>query len=129
MEVRVAGIQMLVSPDVDVNLPKVLSNLAAAAEEGAEFVHFPEMSLSGYHGKYDFEKVKSAVKEVVAAAKKHRVAVLIGTGTSILLPSGANAPKAESGGSSPNAAGGPAWSDRGPDAEMATDIQWRSSLR
>jgi len=35
---RIAGIQMAVSADLDTNLPKILHNLSIAAEEGAPSV-------------------------------------------------------------------------------------------
>lgn len=80
MQVRVSGVQMVVSPNLDANLPIILSHISIAAQDGADLVLFPEMSLSGYHGNYDFEAVKRAVKEVSAAAKKNHIAVIAGTG-------------------------------------------------
>ena len=80
MQVRVSGVQMVVSPDLDANLPKVLASIRVAAEDGADLVLFPEMSLSGYHGNYDFGAVKRALDEVAAAAMKHGIAVIVGTG-------------------------------------------------
>jgi len=77
---RIAGIQMAVSADLDTNLPKILHNLSIAAEEGAQFVLFPEMSLSGYHGNYDFEKVKGAVETIRIALRELRVGAIISTG-------------------------------------------------
>jgi len=80
MEVRVAGVQMVVSSDLGANLPRILSYIAEVAEDGADLVLFPEMSLSGYHGTYDFDAVKRALADVRAAARKHKIAVIVGTG-------------------------------------------------
>jgi len=79
-QVRISGIQMVVDHDLENNLPKIVENIAAAAEDGADIAVFPEMSLSGYHGDYDFDAVKKALDEVVAAIRKHSIAAIIGTG-------------------------------------------------
>lgn len=80
MQLRVCGVQMVVSRELDVNLPKILSSIGVAAEDSADIVLFPEMSLSGYHGDYRFDAVKRALRKVSAAAKKSKIAVVVGTG-------------------------------------------------
>jgi predicted amidohydrolase len=79
-EIRVAGIQMLVSSELEANLPKILAQIAIAADDGSEIVLFPEMSLSGYHGKYDFDAVQKAVDEIRATLQKVSVAAIVSTG-------------------------------------------------
>jgi len=79
-QVRLSGVQMVVSRELDINLPKILAHIAAAAEDGADLVLFPEMSLTGYHGDYQDDALKRGIREVVAAAKRHRIAAVISTG-------------------------------------------------
>ena len=78
--VRLSGVQMVVSRHLQTNLPKILEHIAAAAEDGADLVLFPEMSLSGYHGAFSDEEVSGALDEVSGAAKGRRIAVIVGTG-------------------------------------------------
>ena len=49
---RVMGVQMYVSRDIDENLPKILRYIEDAGQV-ADVVLFPEMSLTGYHGEFD----------------------------------------------------------------------------
>jgi len=79
-EVRISGVQMLVSPDLERNLPKYLSHIAAAAEDGADLVLFPELSLTGYHGNFDDDDVRGALEQIATAAREHGIAVIVGTG-------------------------------------------------
>lgn len=77
---RIAGIQMLVSPSLADNLPVILGHIAWAGRSGAQFVLFPEMALSGYHGKFEQHSVERALQDIAAAAAEHQVCALVGTG-------------------------------------------------
>lgn len=78
--VHVCGVQMIVAHDLEENLPKIIESIAAASDEGADIVHFPEMSLTGYHGDFGDEALQRGIAEVIGAARKHGVACVIGTG-------------------------------------------------
>ena len=77
---RLAGVQMVVHRELSENLPRILKHVEAAAQDGADLVLFPEMSLSGYHGEFNTEEVNDGLVAVSQAAKEHSIAVIIGTG-------------------------------------------------
>jgi len=79
-KLRISGVQMVVSKDLSDNLPRILNHIRAAAEDGADLVMFPEMSLSGYHGDFDTAEVEKAVEAVATAARDSAIAVIVGTG-------------------------------------------------
>lgn len=83
---RVATCQFSVEPDVARNRRAALGQIAAAAEEGADLVHFSECALSGYAGvdiasvdEIDWAALHAATREIMAAAKKHRMWVVLGS--------------------------------------------------
>ena len=78
--VRLTGVQMVVSRDLDANLPRVIAAIREAAEDGADLVLFPEMSLSGYHGEWEFDHVRDAVRQVEDTIYACKIAAIIGTG-------------------------------------------------
>ena len=78
--VTLCGVQMVVHRDVEQNLPRILEHLRIASEDGADIVLFPEMSLSGYHGDWNWEAVQAAVSDVEQAIRTHNIAAVIGTG-------------------------------------------------
>jgi NAD+ synthase (glutamine-hydrolysing) len=51
-----------------------------AARDRAHWILFPEMFLSGYHGKFDQESVAAGMAEIAGLCRKHAVAALVGTG-------------------------------------------------
>lgn len=75
--IRVSGVQMPVSPKLEDNLPKILSYILSS---DADFVLFPEMSLTGYHGKFSDKAVRSAWRQIAAACRQSYVTALVGTG-------------------------------------------------
>ena len=79
-KVRIAGVQMIVEKELDDNLPRILNHVAEAAEDGADIVLFPEMSLSGYHGDFADADVLRGTQAVADVAKEHGIAVIVGTG-------------------------------------------------
>ncbi len=78
--VKLSGVQMVVARDLSENLPRVLDYIRWSAEDGAELVLFPEMSLSGYHGDWDFDAVRKALGEVETTIRECGIAAIIGTG-------------------------------------------------
>lgn len=82
--VKVAAAQMLTTFDVKHNFEKIKDNIVEASKQGCEIILFHEGCLVGYPHKQqlekiDFKKVTQYEKEVVKLAKKHHIAVLLGT--------------------------------------------------
>ena len=68
---------MLVSRNLEENLPKVLKYIR---ETDAQFLLFPEMSLTGYHGDFSQEATEEAWKRIAKACVDSGVTAFIGTG-------------------------------------------------
>jgi predicted amidohydrolase len=77
--IKIAGLQMRVTRDIDANERRILDGIEKAAQNGADFLATPEGSLSGYRA--DFERVVliEALERVVAAARKAKVGLALGT--------------------------------------------------
>ena len=80
-----ATCQFPVDEDPRRNLGFATRQIAAARARGAHLVHFSEACISGYlgvevssHGAADWERITAAMEEVMAAARRHRVWVVIG---------------------------------------------------
>lgn len=78
--VRIAGIQMNVSPGKKENLPRILEYIR---QGDCDFMLFPEMSLTGYHGEFNEERTREAWKQIAAACRQNYVTAIIGTGAKI----------------------------------------------
>jgi predicted amidohydrolase len=68
---------MAVSRNLDENLEKVLGHIL---ESDADFLVFPEMSLTGYHGEFSDEATRAAWRRIAAACRQSCVTAIIGTG-------------------------------------------------
>ena len=86
MKLVVATSQFPVSAEVRRNARFALRQIADAAAKGAHVVHFPECALSGYAGpdlddlgSLDWPVLEEATHAVMAAAREHRVWVLLGS--------------------------------------------------
>lgn len=75
--IRVSGVQMYVSPKLDDNLPKILDHIK---KTDADFILFPEMSLTGYHGTFSDKAVHAAWRQIAAACRQAYKTALVGTG-------------------------------------------------
>ena len=75
--IRVTGVQMPVSNKLDDNLPKILEYIT---KSDADYILFPEMSLTGYHGDFGDKAVETAWQQIAAACRQYYVTALIGTG-------------------------------------------------
>ncbi|MCP4645767.1 MAG: carbon-nitrogen hydrolase family protein [bacterium] len=75
--IRVCGVQMDVSTKLEENLPKILDRIISAE---ADFILFPEMSLTGYHGEFSAKATEAAWVQIAAACRQSYVCALIGTG-------------------------------------------------
>ncbi len=75
--VRVLGIQMAVSPKLETNLEKILSHLKPT---DADFVLFPEMALTGYHGNFSQKATENAWSQIAQACRHTYTTAMVGTG-------------------------------------------------
>lgn len=83
---RVATCQFSVAGDVGHNRRWVLNQIDEAADKGAQVAHFSECALSGYAGvdipttkDIDWVALRSATADIVAAAKRTRLWVVLGS--------------------------------------------------
>ena len=77
---RVAGAQVYVTRDIAANAATIVKAIQWAGDQQADFLVFPEMTLTGYWGGFEQKARDAALKDVLAAVKKARVAILLGTG-------------------------------------------------
>ena len=75
----ISGLQMPVTNDVARNEKRILDAIKKAAKAGADFLVTPEGSVSGYTPNFDRVQVAQAVERLAAAAKEHKVGLLLGT--------------------------------------------------
>ena len=75
--IRVQGVQMPVSKKLDENLPKILDHIARS---DADYIVFPEMSLTGYHGEFSQKNTEKAWEQIEKACRASYVTALIGSG-------------------------------------------------
>ena len=80
-----ATCQFCVYPEPERNVAATLRQLKQAKDKGAHLVHFPEACLSGYLGAelesladVDWDAVTAALRQVMVAARRHRLWVVIG---------------------------------------------------
>ena len=77
---RITLAQVPVTEDVAKNLEYAREALAQAERDGARWVFFPEMFLSGYYGGFRQEEVARAFEEVCGLCRKAQISGLISTG-------------------------------------------------
>lgn len=83
---KIASCQFAVSDDINQNAELILSYIREARAGGAEIVHFSECALSGYAGTdfsrlegYDWELLRSKTEEIIEAAGREKVWVVLGS--------------------------------------------------
>jgi deaminated glutathione amidase len=86
MKLKIATCQFAITGNPARNAATVLGQMQTAKRKGAHVVHFPEMSLSGYAGReiestdqIDWQQLITATERVMAAAKKMKLWVIIGS--------------------------------------------------
>lgn len=84
--IRVATCQFSIEPEINHNRKQVLKQMALAARQNANIVHFSECALSGYAGIdipdadfIDWKELVDATVEIQSAAKKYKQWVLLGS--------------------------------------------------
>jgi len=75
--VRVSGVQMAVSLKLKENLERVLHHIETS---DCDFIVFPEMSLTGYHGAFSEKAAWNAWRQISAACRQYYVNAIIGSG-------------------------------------------------
>jgi len=75
--VRIEGVQMVVSPKLEENLARILDHIV---KSDADFILFPEMSLTGYHGDFSAKATVAAWQKIAAACRQSYTSAIIGTG-------------------------------------------------
>ncbi|WP_321538880.1 nitrilase-related carbon-nitrogen hydrolase [Flavobacterium piscinae] len=77
MKLKIATSQFSVSSDIVKNKSKILKQIKEAKEYGAQLIHFPEGSLSGYAGvdfesftEFDWKELVDSTLEILQEAKK-----------------------------------------------------------
>jgi predicted amidohydrolase len=71
---------MRVSPKLADNLPVVLDHIL---KTDADYLLFPEMSLTGYHGEFSQPKTEEAWEKIAVACRQSYVTAIIGTGNRV----------------------------------------------
>lgn len=82
---RIACVQMEITPDLDANLARIERGILEGSSAGARVVVFPETALSGFDKdtvtSVDWQQLDAAMERVAAAAKSYGVYVLYGSAT------------------------------------------------
>ncbi len=77
--IRVAGVKMLVSNDINDNIVAIKKAIDYAQQEKADILLTPEGSLSGYTPDFDKGEVKRALEEIVHYSSRAKVGLALGT--------------------------------------------------
>jgi len=81
LSLRIAGAQLCVDPDdIDANTRSVIEHVGRARAARCHFVVFPEMVLTGYHGRFAQTARDRAMAQVRQACKRNRICALVGAG-------------------------------------------------
>ncbi len=79
MTIRVAGAQLAVSQDIDVNVAAISRALEFAAVERADILLTPEGSLSGYTPHFDRKAAAHALGQITSLAREKNIGLALGT--------------------------------------------------
>lgn len=77
--IRVAGVQMAVTQDVERNESAILAAVEQASSRQADILLTPEGSLSGYTPDFDRDAVAHALERVTSVARENGVGLALGT--------------------------------------------------
>jgi predicted amidohydrolase len=75
--VRISGVQMLVHPSKNDNLPRMIDLIL---KSDCDFILFPEMSLTGYNNDFSDSRTEEAWQQIAAACRNSYCTAIIGTG-------------------------------------------------
>ena len=79
MELRIAGAQIPVTSDIEVNLEILTHAIAFAGQEEADILLTPEGSLSGYTYTFDQEAAQEALEHITGLAHEQKIGLALGT--------------------------------------------------
>ncbi len=79
MDIKVAGYQMDVGQEVEINTRRICSAIDWACDRSAEILLTPEGSLSGYTHEFDAVAVQNALNQVTRHAREKKVGLALGT--------------------------------------------------
>ena len=79
MKLRVAGIQMPVTPNIQSNIRHIEDGIQFAKENNADILLTPEGSLSGYTHQFDQSHVEQALSHITEMAKDAGIGLALGT--------------------------------------------------
>jgi predicted amidohydrolase len=79
MKLRVAGIQMEVSDDIERNSATISRAIQQAASVGADILLTPEGALSGYTPNFDVAVAATELSRVATLAYEHHIGLALGT--------------------------------------------------
>ena len=77
---RIHGVQMNVDHSIEANAPKVMHYIKEAAAAEADFVLFPEMVLTGYHGEFSQSARDDAMVMIQSQCANLGICALVGAG-------------------------------------------------
>jgi len=78
---RASGVQANSADTIASSTEKALRYIEQAHQQGADFLLFPEMYLTGYHDRFDGREAEEALESIGEAAAQFDVNVLMGTGS------------------------------------------------
>ena len=76
---RLAVVQMTVTPEVEENLKRIARWIERAAKQGADFVLFPEYSLTGSKVRHPQDLIDDALDRIAEACRQNKITALVGT--------------------------------------------------
>lgn len=86
MKIKIATSQFSVSSNILQNKAKIIAQIKEAKEMGAQLIHFPEGSLSGYAGvdfesfaEFDWKKLYDSTQEIIQEAKNNNIWIILGS--------------------------------------------------
>jgi len=79
MTLRVAGIQMPVTRNIDSNLDHILNGITWAHSQEADILLTPEGSVSGYTHEFDQSHTERAIETITQTAKQAGIGLALGT--------------------------------------------------
>jgi predicted amidohydrolase len=79
MGLRVAGLQMPVTTDIQANIKHIEDGIRYAREADADILLTPEGSLSGYTHQFDVAQTQQALDHVTTTASEAKVGLALGT--------------------------------------------------
>ncbi len=74
--IRLSGVQMQIAAKLDDNLERILTLIR---QSDADFLLFPELSLTGHHAEFSEKTLQNAWRQISAACRQSYTTALIGT--------------------------------------------------